>query len=468
MPAVAQALERPRRGRPSSALTRRSSGARRLGRRRPRARTRRRGAPAAARRASPAGCGAGARASAVEIERRQRASQSRSRSSSAARRTPALPCHDEHRQAPLHLAAAAVGRVRQMAPERQLGAARRRRRRRAGGARASRARAARERSRRRRGRPGARSAARDARARSRLEQGVRMHRARLSLAGLAARSARPPLPCTHRPSSDPTHRNDAAPAGRRPPARPPAAADLRCDRCRSSASPGRASRPGSPAPCSAGTCSSGSTWSGSRSCCCAPTRATSSASRSPGRERGDRARRSSSSPSIDEPGRGRLRADRRQGRRPAPHARRTSSSRFVTVVGSWLLLPMLFGADLRRRVLRPRARPRPRLPRRDREGFEPDHTDFLYFSFTIAVTAQTSDVGGDDARRCAAWCCASRCCRSSSTRRSWRSRSTPRRASSSRGRRRRSASCDAPSRWRTTPSLHSSAAPRPASAMARG
>jgi len=27
------------------------------------------------------------------------------------------------------------------------------------------------------------------------------------------------------------------------------------------------------------------------------------------------------------------------------------------------------------------------------KGFEPDHTDFLYFSFTIAVTAQTSDVG---------------------------------------------------------------------------
>jgi uncharacterized membrane protein len=25
-------------------------------------------------------------------------------------------------------------------------------------------------------------------------------------------------------------------------------------------------------------------------------------------------------------------------------------------------------------------------------GCEPDHTDFLYFSFTIAVTAQTSDV----------------------------------------------------------------------------
>ena len=27
------------------------------------------------------------------------------------------------------------------------------------------------------------------------------------------------------------------------------------------------------------------------------------------------------------------------------------------------------------------------------KDFEPDHTDFLYFSFTIAVTAQTSDVG---------------------------------------------------------------------------
>ena len=35
------------------------------------------------------------------------------------------------------------------------------------------------------------------------------------------------------------------------------------------------------------------------------------------------------------------------------------------------------------------ASPFPESPK----GFEPDHTDFLYFSFTIAVTAQTSDVG---------------------------------------------------------------------------
>jgi uncharacterized membrane protein len=65
---------------------------------------------------------------------------------------------------------------------------------------------------------------------------------------------------------------------------------------------------------------------------------------------------------------------------------------FVTVVGSWLLLPMLFGltyasayygADPDFGLAFPGATP----------GFEPDHTDFLYFSFTIAVTAQTSDVG---------------------------------------------------------------------------
>jgi uncharacterized membrane protein len=65
---------------------------------------------------------------------------------------------------------------------------------------------------------------------------------------------------------------------------------------------------------------------------------------------------------------------------------------FVTVVGSWLLLPMLFGltyaaayygAEPDCGLAFPGATP----------TFEPDHTDFLYFSFTIAVTAQTSDVG---------------------------------------------------------------------------
>jgi uncharacterized membrane protein len=63
-----------------------------------------------------------------------------------------------------------------------------------------------------------------------------------------------------------------------------------------------------------------------------------------------------------------------------------------TVIGSWLLLPTLFGLtyaseyykrDPDQGLAFPAAEP----------GFEPDHTDFLYFSFTIAVTAQTSDVG---------------------------------------------------------------------------
>ena len=63
----------------------------------------------------------------------------------------------------------------------------------------------------------------------------------------------------------------------------------------------------------------------------------------------------------------------------------------ITVIGSWLLLPMLFGTTYAAAYYE-----------RDPDGglifpgatktFEPDHTDFLYFSFTIAVTAQTSDV----------------------------------------------------------------------------
>lgn len=64
---------------------------------------------------------------------------------------------------------------------------------------------------------------------------------------------------------------------------------------------------------------------------------------------------------------------------------------FVTVLGCWLLLPMLF-------ALTYAASYYVRDPDKGLEfpgapaGFEPDHTDFLYFSFTVAVTAQTSDV----------------------------------------------------------------------------
>jgi uncharacterized membrane protein len=65
---------------------------------------------------------------------------------------------------------------------------------------------------------------------------------------------------------------------------------------------------------------------------------------------------------------------------------------FVSVVGSWLLLPMLFALSYASAYYGPepdRGLAFPSAP----PGFEPDHTDFLYFSFTIAVTAQTSDVG---------------------------------------------------------------------------
>ena len=64
---------------------------------------------------------------------------------------------------------------------------------------------------------------------------------------------------------------------------------------------------------------------------------------------------------------------------------------FVTVLGTWLLLPTLFALtyaaafyarDPDNGLAFPNAKPK----------YEPDHTDFLYFSFTIAVTAQTSDV----------------------------------------------------------------------------
>ncbi len=64
----------------------------------------------------------------------------------------------------------------------------------------------------------------------------------------------------------------------------------------------------------------------------------------------------------------------------------------VTVFGSWLLLPTLFALTYASAYYGPdpdRGLAFPDAPR----GFEPDHTDFLYFSFTIAVTAQTSDIG---------------------------------------------------------------------------
>jgi uncharacterized membrane protein len=62
-----------------------------------------------------------------------------------------------------------------------------------------------------------------------------------------------------------------------------------------------------------------------------------------------------------------------------------------TVIGSWLVRPVLFALTYAARYYAPEpdgGLAFPGAPTR----FEPDHTDFLYFAFTVAVTAQTSDV----------------------------------------------------------------------------
>ena len=64
---------------------------------------------------------------------------------------------------------------------------------------------------------------------------------------------------------------------------------------------------------------------------------------------------------------------------------------FVTVFGCWLMLPMLFGLTYAAEYYRRDPDNGLGFPGAE-AGFEPNHTDFLYFSFTIAVTAQTSDV----------------------------------------------------------------------------
>ena len=111
-------------------------------------------------------------------------------------------------------------------------------------------------------------------------------------------------------------------------------------------------------------------------------------------------------------------------------------------------------ADAVRPRLRRRLLPRPSptaastFPAR-RRGFEPDHTDFLYFAFTIAVTAQTSDVAVTTPADAAPGARPVDAVVRRSTPPSWRSRSTSPPASSERGRGAVSASRKRPSRPRT-------------------
>jgi len=62
----------------------------------------------------------------------------------------------------------------------------------------------------------------------------------------------------------------------------------------------------------------------------------------------------------------------------------------VTVIGAWLMVPMMFTVHYAHLYYRTPDVPPLQFP--DRE-IEPDYWDFLYFSFTIAVASQTADVG---------------------------------------------------------------------------
>jgi uncharacterized membrane protein len=63
----------------------------------------------------------------------------------------------------------------------------------------------------------------------------------------------------------------------------------------------------------------------------------------------------------------------------------------ATVIGSWLLLPVLFALDYASRYYRASPPGGLQFPNTD-DGFHADYVDFLYFAFTIAVALQTADV----------------------------------------------------------------------------
>ena len=83
-----------------------------------------------------------------------------------------------------------------------------------------------------------------------------------------------------------------------------------------------------------------------------------------------------------------LSAAKAGGPRAWPHVLFTLS----TVVGSWLLVPTLFSLNYASRYhVGEGDAGGLKFPEQTRD-FEPDYSDFLYFSFTIAVALQTSDV----------------------------------------------------------------------------
>jgi len=61
----------------------------------------------------------------------------------------------------------------------------------------------------------------------------------------------------------------------------------------------------------------------------------------------------------------------------------------VTVVGAWLMVPMMFTVHYAHLYYRTHGEPPLAFPERE---LQPDYWDFLYFSFTIAVASQTADI----------------------------------------------------------------------------
>jgi uncharacterized membrane protein len=80
------------------------------------------------------------------------------------------------------------------------------------------------------------------------------------------------------------------------------------------------------------------------------------------------------------------------GRNALPHV----LFALATVTGSWLLLPTLFAMNYASLYYRSDRGGGLRFPEPEAEAFRPDYADFLYFSFTIAVASQTSDVSVTD------------------------------------------------------------------------
>jgi uncharacterized membrane protein len=75
----------------------------------------------------------------------------------------------------------------------------------------------------------------------------------------------------------------------------------------------------------------------------------------------------------------------------ARHALPHLAFALATVTGSWLLLPTVFTLTYASVYYRTERGSGLQFPGAD-DGFKPDYVDFLYFSFTIAVAAQTADV----------------------------------------------------------------------------